>query len=219
MILALVATALAGPGSVAVLYFQNQGNPALEPLKVGLAQMLTTDLHGAGGATLVERQQLQAVMTELELGHKAVVDKDTAARLGKLVGAEYLVLGSYFELAGTLRVDARLVRVETGEVVASHGANGGVASFLDVERQVASQLRGSLSLAVPGTATLARPPSALAEAASPTARPLDAAMALSEGLIAMDSQELPRARASFEAALAADARLVEAKALLATLEL
>ena len=219
MFLSLVTMAIAGPGSVAVLYFQNQGNPALEPLKVGLAQMLTTDLHGAGGATLVERQQLQAVMTELELGHQAVVDKATAAKLGKLVGAEFLVLGSYFEMAGTLRVDARLVRVETGEVVASHGANGGVASFIDIERQVAEQLRGAVASAIPGTAPAERPDSTLALAPGPEARPLDAAMALSEGLIALDSHELPRAKASFEAAFAADGRLVEAQSLLATLEL
>lgn len=209
-----IAHAWAGPGTVAVLYFQNQGNPELEPLKVGLAQMLTTDLLGAGTAKIVERTQLQAILDEMKLGHSAVADKDTSAKVGKLLGAELIVLGSYFSIAGTLRVDARLVRVETGEVIYAKGENGGVAEFLDLEKRLASGFRDMLGKLLPGAvAPLQDVVKDLA------ARPLDAVMALSEGLIALDQHELPRARESFQKALAADPRLVEAKSQLAALEL
>ena len=203
-----------GPGTVAVLYFQNQGNPELEPLKVGLAQMLTTDLVGAGKARIVERTQLQAVLDELELGHSGVVDKDTAAKVGKLLGVEYMVLGSYFSLAGTLRVDARLVRVETGEVVYALGGNGVVADFLDIQRNLATGFRETIGRLIPG---VVEPLVEVVAAAG--ARPLEAVMALSEGLIALDNHELPRARESFQKAVAADPRLVEAKSQLASMEL
>lgn len=214
-LLLLVGQALAGPGSVAVLYFQNQGNPELEPLKVGLSQMMTTDLVGAGGAKIVERVQLQAVLDELKLGHSAVVDKDTSAKVGKLLGAEYLVLGSYFSLGGTLRVDARLVRVETGEIVHAFGQNGAVGDLFDLERRVAASFRDRLGQLVPGA--VAALPERIAAAVG--AKPLDAVMALSEGLIALDNHELPRARESFESALLADPRLDEAQAQLASLKL
>ncbi len=212
---ALMGRAFAGPGTVAVLYFQNQGNPELEPLKVGLAQMLTSDLIGAGGVKVVERTQLQAVLDELKLGHSSVADKDTSAKVGKLLGAEYLVLGSYFSLAGTLRVDARLVKVETGEVLHANGANGGIAEFMDLERRLAGSFRDKLASLVPGA--LAALP-ALAAAASES-KPLEAAMALSEGLIALDNHELPRARESFQKALTADSRMAEARQQLAALDL
>jgi TolB-like protein len=210
----LVAQALAGPGTVAVLYFQNQGNPALEPLKVGLAQMLTTDLVGAGGAKIVERAQLQAVLDELKLGHSHVVDEGTAAKVGKLLGAEYVVLGSYFELVGTLRIDARMVRVETGEIVHASGANGRVDDFLSLEREVAGSFRAAIGKTIPGAVA---PLPAVGAAAG--AKPLDAAIALSEGLVALDQKELPRARESFQKALAADPRLDAARQQLAALEL
>lgn len=213
--LAVIGKALAGAGTVAVLYFQNQGNPELEPLKVGLSQMLTSDLVGAGGVKVVERTQLQAVLDELKLGHSAVADKDTSAKVGKLLGAEYLVLGSYFSLAGTLRVDARLVKVETGEVMHASGANGGIAEFMDLERKLAGSFRDKLAALVPGV--LQALPTLVAAAAE--ARPLEAAMALSEGLIALDNHELPRARESFQKALAADSRMAEAKSQLAALDL
>jgi TolB-like protein len=213
--LLFVGNALAGPGSVAVLYFQNQGNPELESLKVGLSQMITTDLVGAGGARIVERVELQAVLDELKLGHSAVVDKDTSAKVGKLLGAEYLLMGSYFSLGGTLRVDARLVRVETGEIVHAFGQNGAVGDLFELERKVAGSFRDRLGQLVPGANA------ALGErAAAPAgAKPLDAVLALSEGLIALDNHELPRARESFERALLADARLDEAQSQLAALKL
>lgn len=214
-ILLFVANAVAGPGTVAVLYFQNQGNPELEPLKVGLSQMITTDLVGAGAAKIVERVQLQAVLDELKLGHSAVVDKDTSSKVGKLLGAEYLVLGSYFALGGTLRVDARLVRVETGEIVHAHGQNGGVGELFDLERRVAASFRERLGVLLPGV--VAALPARLTAAVG--AKPLDAVLALSEGLIALDNHELPRARESFERALLADPRLDDAQAQLAALKL
>lgn len=214
-LLLVVSQALAGPGSVAVMYFQNQGNPELEPLKVGLSQMMTTDLVGAGGAKVVERVQLQAVLDELKLGHSSVVDRDTSAKVGKLLGAEYLVLGSYFSLAGTLRVDARLVRVETGEVVHAAGQNGAIGDLFDLQRKVAASFRERLGVLIPGA--VAALPERIAAVVG--AKPLDAVMALSEGLIALDNHELPRARESFERALVADARLAEAQAQLAALKL
>lgn len=213
-----IAQALAGPGSVAVMYFQNQGNPELEPLKVGLTQMLTTDLVGAGGVKVVERTQLQALMDELKLGHSAVVDKETSAKLGKLLGAEYLILGSYFSLAGTLRVDARLVRVETGEVVYASGSNGTIAEFLDIERKVAAGFRERIGQLIPG-AVPPLPPVPAAPATLTATQPLDAALKFSDGLIALDNHELPRARESFQAAIAADPRMEAARAQLASMEL
>lgn len=142
-----LSPARAAPPAVAVLYFDNQGNPDLEPLKVGLAQMLITDLQRAADAqgdepryTVVERGRLQALLDELELGHGGVVDPDTAGRVGRLLGARWLVLGSYFELVGRLRIDARLVRVETGEIVSATGADGARGDFMDLERSLATEL-------------------------------------------------------------------------------
>lgn len=216
---ALAPDAHAAAGTVAVLYFQNMGNPELEPLKVGLTQMLTTDLVGAGGVKVVERTELQSVLDELKLGHSAVVDKDTSAKLGKLLGAEYLVLGSYFSLAGTLRVDARLVKVETGEVVHAYGSNGGTAEFMDIERKVAEQFRARLAQLVPGQGGVGLAPLPSVPAGAGSEKPLEAALAFSDGLVALDQHELPRARASFEAAVAADPRLDDAKAQLASMTL
>ena len=109
------AVAAAGQPAVAVLYFRNQGNPELEVFKLGLAEMLASDLDGTPGVRVIERVELQETLNELELGHSGKVDPATAAQIGKLTGARWLLMGSYFEFQGTLRIDARLVEVETGD--------------------------------------------------------------------------------------------------------
>lgn len=224
------------PERVAVLYFENQGNPELEPLKVGLAQMLITDLTGSPGIQVVERAKLQAILDELELGHSGKVEGDTAAKVGKLLGAKWLILGSYFELMGTLRIDARLVRVETGEIVSSRGVNDAAGAFMKMEKQLAEELKGALGESVapeagdPGPKTRSAAAEGSASPAvvsqstgevivAPDAQELAAAVSFSEGLIYLDKKDVPRAREAFESAVAANPNLDAAKTELASLEI
>src|SRR4029077_14015275 len=90
----------------------------------GVAQMLISDLAAIDTIRVVERERLQAVLDEQKLGHGGKIDSRTAARIGKLLGARYLVLGTYFDAMGAFRADARLVNVETCQIVKSIGANG-----------------------------------------------------------------------------------------------
>ena len=145
LMLLLPSFALGGPNTLAVLYFENQGNPDLEPLKVGLAQMLITDLTGTGDFEVVEREQLQAILDEQKLGHEGFTDPGTAAKIGKLLGAQKMLMGGYFKMGAVFRVDARLVDVETSKILASHGVNGSVQEFLQIEAELAEFTRNTLA--------------------------------------------------------------------------
>src|SRR5207245_76973 len=73
---------------VAVLYFDNNtGDPAMDALQKGLADMMITDLAAVDGVTVVERSRLQAVVGELALQRGKYFDQQTAVKLGKGVGA------------------------------------------------------------------------------------------------------------------------------------
>ncbi|MFT7520471.1 MAG: TolB-like protein [Kiritimatiellia bacterium] len=229
------SVALAGPNTLAVLYFKNQGNPDLEPLKVGLAQMLITDLQQTHGLKVVERSQLQSVMDELALGHSGTVDKKTAAKLGNLLGAEWLLMGGYFELAGTLRIDARLVNVETGEILHAQGRHGTTPEFMALEQQLAEAFQLDLAGRTGGTPVSVVPADGLPTPVVPSGtrstpgeangivrhntNAVAAAVAYSEGLIFLDNKDAGRARESFEKALTNDPDLQLAKAELASLDL
>ncbi|MBW1877283.1 MAG: hypothetical protein JRI25_08865 [Deltaproteobacteria bacterium] len=237
LLLFVPGLALAGPNTLAVLYFQNSGGPTYDALKVGMAQMLINDLVGIEGVTVVERTALQAILDELELGHSGMVDPDTAARVGKLLGAEWMAMGTYFELGGTLYVQSRMVRVETGEILHAFSVNDQATAFLELERELATSYRDALRTLVStdgarrnptrrGTedqgasaAPTSETPGAEIVIAAPDPKALEAAIAFSEGLIYLDTKDLPRAREAFEQAVAADPRLDDAKEQLAALEI
>ena len=92
----------------------------------------------------MERSRLSSLLAEMELNKSKAFDPASAQKVGKLLGAQFLILGGFFELMGSMRLDARIVRVETGEVVKTAGASGKRDDFLDIVSKVASQLAAGL---------------------------------------------------------------------------
>jgi len=70
-----------------------------------------------GTYTVVERERLRLVLDELKLGTTSLVDESTRLRLGKLVGATLMVFGGYQTIGDTVRLDLRLVEVESGRTL------------------------------------------------------------------------------------------------------
>jgi len=59
-----------------------------------LSGMLANELAAIDAFTVVERNNLESVMREQDLGASGRVRPDTAAQIGQLTGAEYIVLGT-----------------------------------------------------------------------------------------------------------------------------
>ncbi len=121
---ALVSTLAAQdtrPG-IAVLPFENGGSYGqdkenFEALQRGIPGMLISELAQNPAARVVEREQVQKLLDEQNLGKDGRVDANTAAKIGKLVGARYMIMGTFIDFYGKFRVDARIVNVETGEIL------------------------------------------------------------------------------------------------------
>lgn len=133
--------------TVAVAYFENRSEqPQWEPLAKGLADMLVTDLAGTAGLTVVERDRLQAVLAEIELGKAKFIDPKTARRLGKGLGASHVIVGGFQVFGGKLRIDARAVLVESGAVTFAAEQTGSADDVFDLEQALAEKLRAGLGL-------------------------------------------------------------------------
>jgi TolB-like protein len=109
------------PG-VAVLPFENGGSYGrnredYDGLRRGIAGVLISELSQNPAIRLVDRAETQRVLEEQSLGASGRVDAGTAARVGKLVGARYMVAGTFIDLYGEFRLDARVIDVETGEIL------------------------------------------------------------------------------------------------------
>lgn len=115
----------AQPRRVAVLDFANTAkDPALEWLGPAVAETLTTKLHAVRALSLVERTRLYKVLEEQKLHLADLVDPSHAVKVGKLVGAEQVVLGAYTAFGPSVRFTARFVEVETGTVMNTSQVDG-----------------------------------------------------------------------------------------------
>ena len=122
---------------IAIIYFDNSSSePALDKLKKGLADMLITDLSNINMLTIVERDKIEAILQEQKLNNSKDFDPNTASKIGKLLGAQIILTGGYFEMLGSLRVDARFIDVQTGKILKADGVDGETNNFFKLQKQL-----------------------------------------------------------------------------------
>src|ERR1700741_2514397 len=90
------------------------GAQDLTGLGKGLAAMLTTEMSRNPRVRMVERDRIRSLLDEQRLAASGIADDATAIRVGRLLGAQYMLFGSYADVFGNLRIDVRVVEVESG---------------------------------------------------------------------------------------------------------
>ncbi|MDX8389913.1 MAG: CsgG/HfaB family protein [Mariprofundaceae bacterium] len=92
----MTSHAWAGKPTMAVDEFKNSTQAHWWRTNVGrdLAGMLTNELASGGKFKMVERKKIASVLREQNLGASGRVRKGTAAKIGKLTGAKYLVMAT-----------------------------------------------------------------------------------------------------------------------------
>jgi tetratricopeptide (TPR) repeat protein len=130
-----------GLATVAVLQFKNLcGDTSLDWLGFGFAESLCTKLANAENLQVVERTRLSEALKELKLQDSAVVDPKTAGKLGKIVGAKYVIIGSFQKLGDEFKADARRVEVETSVASSGVEATGKYEKVFDIQSELAIKL-------------------------------------------------------------------------------
>lgn len=165
---------------IAIIYFDSpEDNAELTRLRKGLADMLISDLSKVKMLNVVERSRLEEILKEQKLNNSNQFDASTASRLGKLLGVEYILTGSFFELMGKLRIDARIIEVESGKIMKSEGVDGDTQAFFSLQKQLMQKIASGLQVDLPTTS---------ATDANKTTNPIsyDASIQYAEGLEQMD---------------------------------
>ncbi len=81
-----------------------------------LAEELTTRLYRTGKFEVVERQLLNKVIQEQQLGLTGYIDDNTAVSLGQILGVDAIASGSITDLGVYVKVNARLISSDSGKV-------------------------------------------------------------------------------------------------------
>jgi TolB-like protein len=184
--------------TVSILYFENQTRrPELDPLQKGLTLMLITDLSKIETLQVVERTRIQALLDELALGSTGLVDKQAAPRVGRLLGAAYLVGGRLAPTDQTgLRIDSDLVRVAAKDTLGQPTSAGPLEELLRMEKEILFDIVRLLQLELT--------PDQIEALRKPLTTDLKALMAWFQGVALSDQQKYPQAAEAYQKAIAAD---------------
>ncbi|MEM6973454.1 MAG: FlgO family outer membrane protein [Pseudomonadota bacterium] len=129
-----------------------------EPMRVAVTAFLSSDrrttqftnflmtaltgemvARSGGRFRVIERQQLEAALSEIEMQNVPIFEGDSARDLGKFLGVDALIIGNITPLADTIRLNARLIRVETVETIAQ--ARDWIPLTPTISRQLNEEVR------------------------------------------------------------------------------
>jgi curli biogenesis system outer membrane secretion channel CsgG len=83
-----------------------------------IAEELVTDLirSSPGRFDIVERRQLAKVLSEQKLSAGALFDPASIASVGKILGIQAIVTGSFADLGEDVKINARVIAVDTAKI-------------------------------------------------------------------------------------------------------
>ncbi len=117
-LMAGIAARVPRGSALAIPDFDTKGEAAArQNLGFAVSEIITQELQRAGGFLILEKKQLEQIVKTLELQESGLYDSDKVATIGRLINAQYLLVGSVAELGGFSRVSVRLVEVESGLVL------------------------------------------------------------------------------------------------------
>ena len=129
------------PKRIAIIGFDNNGKKSeLGELGEPLSDMLTSDLVDVKNIQMVDRQALLKILNEQNTNNSKNFDITTATKIGKLLGAELILTGTYFEFMGKLRIDAKVLDVENGKIITSVGVDGDRNLFFDIKKDLVNKI-------------------------------------------------------------------------------
>jgi TolB-like protein len=141
LVLLCAGAAHARATTLMVLYFDNDtGNHEFDPLSKGLADMMITDLSSVPSLQVVERDKLEAILHELKLQRSRYFDPSTAQKIGRGAGAQYVLAGAFISVDPNMRLDVRVIRLDSGAIVKAATVTGDRKAFFDLQQKLTAQL-------------------------------------------------------------------------------
>jgi TolB-like protein len=183
---------------IAVLAFENGGSYGLDredfaALERGIPGMLLSQLRQHPDVRAVDRSETQALLDEQNLGAGGRIDAATAAHIGTALGASYVVFGTFIDVYGEFRIDARIVDAESGEILHVATATNNREELFRMIQGIADQILAD--------GDLPRMPATIENARAARSVPTDALTFYSRALLYQDGGDMARATEYYRSAL------------------
>ena len=197
-----LATIKPDKNTFAVCYYADVSpNNSFRAFQKALAAMVISDLAKIDTVSIVERIRLQSLFMEMALGQTGIVDPSTAPRVGHLIGAENLVVGTLS--AGSIRTDTSLASTSKKKVLGN--------AALTVKQKDFFHLPKEIALSVARLAGIKLTDAQLKIVGQDHTKNYEAVISYGNALLALDSDNWKAAREFFEKALRADPQWILAQ--------
>jgi len=148
------AAAQAAKPTVAIMYFNNnvftKDARDYDGLTKGVPDFLVSEMSSNPNIRVIERDQVQKLIDEQKLTSGGQVDRETAVRVGKLLGAQHMIFGGFMaDPKGNFRIDARAVNVESGAIEYTDRVQDKADDVMALIAQLAARLNSGLKLGAP----------------------------------------------------------------------
>ena len=146
ILLLIIHNLLFSQSTISVLYFENTTNDEeYQWLSKGLADMLISDLNGLPGIKIIERESLEKILQEQALSLSGLTE-GKSAEIGKILQADQLVYGSYIINDEDIRIDLKLVKVESGRIEYTTNVNGDIEDIFLLQTELVTNIRDFLNI-------------------------------------------------------------------------
>jgi hypothetical protein len=132
------------PLATAVLNFQSS-DESMNKQGAEIATLLEADLSTSEHAIMVEREEVDKILSEQELGASGLVSADTAAKIGSLTGAQVLVTGRLFAVGNQYMVVAKIISTETSRVYGVTATLTDLANLPQSAQELSEKIDGVLA--------------------------------------------------------------------------
>ncbi len=124
---------------IAILPFQPRGKD-VSGMGEKVSALLLAEMFEDADLNLVDRENIDSVLSELELNVSGIVNPSAATQIGQMTGAKLLVTGSVLKVDDAIHVVAKIIGTETSRVIGA-SAKGDSKRNLD---QLVSALSGKV---------------------------------------------------------------------------
>ena len=107
-----------------------------------ITDALSEAMFNTGKIKIIERGNLEAILSEQKFQASGLVNEQTAKDIGMIAGVDFVCYGTLKDIGDIFTVNARVVDVETGEVAAMSRANITKDAYL--KKQVQSAVGSSV---------------------------------------------------------------------------
>jgi TolB-like protein len=136
-----------GMKTMAIIDFKNRSidqKERFDPMEKGFSDLFIHRLNNSTDLKVIERDRIQWILDEI--GIQDQYNMEGAVRMGKQLGVHSVLLGSFIIFNDELWLGARLVKVETSEILLTDEVKGDVDEFYSLTEKLSSTIADKIEV-------------------------------------------------------------------------